>query len=519
VVGETVLGRFTLLERIGAGGFGTVYRGRDERLERAVAVKVIEAPRGAGRRVLREAQAAARLNHPGIVTLYELGEARGRAYLVSELVEGATLDELAGAGALVDRGVVELGAELCDALGHAHAHGVVHRDIKPQNVIVRVSGGPLAAGASRAKLMDFGTASLVDGPALTATGEVIGTIAYMAPEQAEGAEVGPPTDVYALALTLYECLSGQNPFARGAPAATARAIGDEAPPLCSHRPDIPPELGELIDSCLAPEPERRPPLGELGAGLDRATPRLSPDRPVPRPSRWERGVRSPSAPLVAAARVALLVAVTALVAWLGLVAGRPGAALVAAVLLVPAPLLLPSPLHWGLPAAAPLLGAIGIAPAYPALASLAATPGRRALLALLGWAWLVAAEAILGSRLLFETASPAPNGWSDSIVEAGSGVLLPILAPKSALIALVWAGGAVVLGALTRGRMVALELIAVLLWAAGVVALHGALANGGPEPAAGPLTVALVAVALAALWARSTGRLRPRPDVGVPPLP
>jgi eukaryotic-like serine/threonine-protein kinase len=517
VVGETVLGRFTLLERIGAGGFGTVYRGHDERLERAV--KVIEAPRGAGRRVLREAQAAARLNHPGIVTLYELGEARGRAYLVSELVEGATLDELAGEGALVDRDVVELGAELCDALGHAHAHGVVHRDIKPQNVIVRVSGGPLAAGASRAKLMDFGTACLVDGPALTATGEVIGTIAYMAPEQAEGAEVGPPTDVYALALTLYEGLSGQNPFARGAPAATARAIGDEAPPLGSHRPDIPPELGELIDSCLAPEPERRPPLGELGAGLDRAAPRLSPDRPVPRPSRRERGVPSPSAPLVAAARVALLVTVTALVAWLGLVAGRPGAALVAGVLLVPAPLLLPSPLHWGLPAAAPLLGAIGIAPAYPALASLAATPGRRALLALLGWAWLVAAEAILGSRLLFESASPAPNGWSDSIVEAGSGVLLPILAPKSALVALVWAGVAVVLGALTRGRMVALELIAVLLWAAGVVALHGALANGGPEPAAGPLTVALVVVALAALWARSTGRLRPRPDVGVPPLP
>jgi eukaryotic-like serine/threonine-protein kinase len=110
VVGETVLGRFKLLERIGAGGFGTVYRGRDERLERPVAVKVIEARGRSGRRVLREAQAAARLNHPGIVTLYELGEGDGRAYLVSELVDGATLDELAADGELSDREVAELGA-------------------------------------------------------------------------------------------------------------------------------------------------------------------------------------------------------------------------------------------------------------------------------------------------------------------------------------------------------------------------------------------------------------------------
>jgi eukaryotic-like serine/threonine-protein kinase len=520
VVGETVLGRFRLLERIGAGGFGTVYRGRDERLERAVAVKVIEAPRGAGRRVLREAQAAARLNHPGIVTLYELGEAGGRAYLVSELVEGATLYELAGEGALSDRDVVELGADVCDALGHAHSHGVVHRDIKPHNVIVRDLGGPPPAGTVRAKLMDFGTASLVDGPGLTATGEVIGTIAYMAPEQAEGAEAGSAADVYALALTLYECLSGENPFARGAPAATARAIGEPAPPLGSHRPELPAELCELIDACLAPQPELRPPLRELGAGLARVAPWVSAEHRVPARRRGRRGIESPSARVVAAARVALLVAVTALLAWLGVVAAYPGTALVAGALLLPALLMLPSPLHWGLPALAPLLGAVGIAPAYPAFASLAATPGRRALLALLGWAWLVAAEAILGSRLLFETASPAPEGWSRSIAEAASGVLLPIVAPRSVLVALVWAGGAVVLGAVIRGRMVALELIAVLLWAAGLVALHGALADGAPEPAAGPLAAALIAVAVAALWARSTGRLRPDADVGqVSPLP
>ena len=186
VVGETVLGRFTLIERIGAGGFGTVYSAWDERLQRRVAVKAIEARGEAGRRVLREAQAAARLNHRGIVTLYEMGEDGRHAYLVSELAEGETLDELASTGRISDRAVGRIGAELCDALAHAHANGVVHRDIKPQNIIVRPADTPLPAGAARAKLMDFGIAHLHDGAKLTRTGEVVGTIAYMAPEQAEG---------------------------------------------------------------------------------------------------------------------------------------------------------------------------------------------------------------------------------------------------------------------------------------------------------------------------------------------
>lgn len=517
-MGETTLGRFTLLERIGAGGFGTVYRGRDERLERPVAVKVIETPGGAGRRVLREAQAAARLNHPGIVTLYELGEAGGRAYLVSELVEGATLDRLALEGELSDRDVAELGAELCEALAHAHSHGVVHRDIKPQNVIVRE--GRVPAGSARAKLMDFGTAALIDGPALTATGEVIGTIAYMAPEQAEGAQTGPPTDVYALALALYECWAGRHPFSRATPAATARAIGEPVAPLAGARPDLPPELCDVVDSCLVPDPALRAPLAQLEAGLEAAAPALSDDHAVPAPRRRERILLAPSEPAVAIARIAVLALIAALAGWLSLAADRPGAALVVAVLGLPAPLLLPSPLQWGLPAAAPLLGAVGIAPAFPALAALAGTPARRAVLALLGWAWLVAAEAILDTRLLFETAAEAPDGWSLSLSEAATDVLAPILAPESVLVALVWAGGSLVLGALLRGRLVALELLAALIWAAGLVALHGALAGAAPEPAAAPLTIALVAVALVALWARSTGRVTGTPDAGRgPPLP
>ena len=135
VTDELVMERFRLLERIGSGGMGTVYRAFDERLQRPVAVKEVAASEPG--RVLREAQAAARLNHPGIVTLYELGERSGRALLVSELVPGATLAELRRSGALSDREAGELAADLCDALAHAHAHGVVHRDVKPENVIVR----------------------------------------------------------------------------------------------------------------------------------------------------------------------------------------------------------------------------------------------------------------------------------------------------------------------------------------------------------------------------------------------
>jgi eukaryotic-like serine/threonine-protein kinase len=519
VVGEMALGRFRLLERIGAGGFGTVYRGRDERLERPVAVKVIDTD-GSGRRPLREAHAAARLNHPGIVTVHELGEEDGRAYLVSELVEGRTLDELARDGALSDRDVAELGAELCDALAHAHAHGVVHRDIKPQNVIVRDRELPGPAGSARAKLMDFGTASLVGAPGLTATGEVIGTIAYMAPEQAEGLRAGPAADVYALALTLFECLSGRNPFSRATPAATARAIGEPVPPLSESRPDLPPDACGLIDACLGAEPERRPSLDELRDGLEEDAPWMSAEQPVPAPRRRGHRGWALSPPAAPVARIVTLSGLTALVAWLGLGAGRPGTALVVAALVLPVPLLLPAPAQWGLPPLAPLLGGVGLAPVYPALAAFAGTVARRALLAALGWAWLVAAEAILDSRLLFGTAEGAPGGWSESPGEAATAVLAPVLAPESLLMALVWTGGAVTLGAVIRGRVLALELLAVLLWAAGVVALHGALAGEAPDPAAGPLAAALVAIVVGAMWVRTARHAGTPPGAGrSAPLP
>ena len=262
LVGSLVLNRFLIERRIGSGGFGVVYEAWDGRLERPVAVKAIEQRGEAGRRVLREAQAAARLNHPGIVTLYEMGEEDGNALLVTELVEGATLARLAHAGELSDRAIGEIGADLCEALDHAHSRGVVHRDIKPQNVQVIEDSEP------RAKLMDFGVAHLVDDAPLTAAGDVVGTLAYMSPEQAEGRPAGPEADVYSLALVLSECWSGENPHRRATPAATARAIGARARPLRRLRPDLPRELSAEIDACLAARPNHRPSLEQLGTTIE-----------------------------------------------------------------------------------------------------------------------------------------------------------------------------------------------------------------------------------------------------------
>ncbi len=181
---DLVLGRYSLQRRIGAGGHGTVWCALDLRLEREVAVKVIAREGAPSRpRAEREARVAARLNHPGIVSLYELGEDDDAVYLVSELVRGRTMAELEAAGALSDRDVARIGAALCEALVHAHGNGVVHRDVKPQNVIVVAEP---AAGAGFAKLTDFGIAHLASGDPLTRTGDVVGTLAYMAPEQAAG---------------------------------------------------------------------------------------------------------------------------------------------------------------------------------------------------------------------------------------------------------------------------------------------------------------------------------------------
>jgi eukaryotic-like serine/threonine-protein kinase len=485
VVGELVLGRFLIEQRLGSGGYGTVYRAWDGRLERDVAVKVIEAEGEAGRRVMREAQAAARLNHPGIVTLYELGEEDGRAFLVSELVEGETLRDLSLDGRLSDREIGEIGADLCEALDHAHSRAVVHRDIKPQNVLV-TDRDPCA------RLMDFGIARVTDAAALTATGDVVGTLAYMAPEQAEGQAAGVEADTYALALTLYECWSGENPQRRTSPAATARALGTPLPPLGRKRRDLPPDLVEAIDAALAADPHARPPLEELGTTIEGALGQLDDTRSAPA----ARG-----APLLAAlggggfatalalASAAFLTGLTAaamiavgghalvwalalvplvsvlsllrvrlgywaasagLVAWLAFAAGRPGAALALGVLTVPPGLALGSSgVALLAPPAAPAFGVVGAASAFPLVAALADSWRARAIAAAGGFAWLAVAEVALRRDLLLGAQVEAPRGWQESAGSALTELLLPLLTqPRLIGSAALWALVAVLAGAL-----------------------------------------------------------------------
>ncbi|TMK74308.1 MAG: serine/threonine protein kinase [Actinobacteria bacterium] len=483
MVGELVMGRFRVIDRVGSGGMGTVYRAFDERLQRQVAVKEIAGVDA--RRVLREAQAAARLNHPGIVTLYELGSEGGRALLVSELVEGATLAELARCGDLSDREAAEFGADVCEALAHAHERGVVHRDVKPHNVIVRADDGV----GRRAKLMDFGIASLAGAPALTATGEVVGTLAYMAPEQAEGQLAGEPADVYALALTLYELWAGTNPVARATPAHTAREIGGPLPPLRAYRPELPQSLIACVDACLHPEPESRPPLAELHRRLQAAG--------------WLRATQ--------------LVALTAWGVAVTLVAapiGRPGLALVLGVLTAPAILVASRLASASLPLLAPLLGALSLAPVYPAVAGSRGTALERGVLAALGWCWLLVGAATLGLGSRMGLLDKAPHGWSRSTSGAASALLSPLLTPEALLGAMVFALAALALGVVLRAGHVALALLGVLLWAAGLEGALRLVADGGLS--ARPLLI--VAAALVAVIVEF--RRRPPAPAGRPaPIP
>jgi len=498
---DLVMGRFRIEERIGSGGMGTVYRAFDERLERTVAVKEIECA-GADR-VLREAQAAARLNHPTIVTLYELGERDGHAILVSELVDGHTLDRLARDGAISDRDVAQIGVDLCAALTHAHKRGVIHRDVKPQNAIVR----PWDSGRRRAKLMDFGIAAVAGAPALTATGEVVGTLAYMAPEQAEGQTAGPEADVYSLALTLYEAWAGENPVRRGSPAQTARQIGQVVPSLARVRPDLPKAIVAQIDACLEADPRNRPALGRLNAVLDRHGLELDDECAVPHPGGAESILGERSLPLIL-----ILAGIGVVLAALAGPAGMPGAALVCALLLAPALAVASHPLHAFLPVAAIPLGAVGCVAATAALVAVASRrPVERFVLGAVGFATYMTAAVGLdaGSRLALS--GPAPEGWEASLTDGLTEVVGTLGEPAAVLGMLTLGVAATVLGWVLRAHP-ALALVGAMMWSAGLGSALTALGNGAQGRQAGLLVLAAgLAVAIRA----STTRPAPPP----PPQP
>jgi hypothetical protein len=506
---QLVLGRYRLLERLGAGGFGEVWRARDELLHREVAVKRVRlGPDGHSERVAREAHASARLSHPAIVALYEACAVQDAFYLISELVHGATLARLIAEDALTDEEILEIGVALVGALAHAHARGVIHRDIKPQNVLVpdRVED---PAGA--AKLTDFGGASLMDEDALTRTGDVLGTLAYMAPEQSAGEEAGEEADLYALALVLYEALSGINPVRGATPAATARRIGCRLEPLERRRRDLPRALTRAIDAALLPSPRERGTLEQLRDGLQcerapraRLAPRppgthhptLKPRRPeglqTVRPSVAAAAVADAtpgeatapapagSGRLIALPRMVWLGCALALVVWQAW-AGRPGVALLLLAALLPL-LALPrrSGPWWLGCASAPALGLAGLAGVFPALAGQARRWPRRAALGALGFWWMALAEPLLARHLWLgpHAGTPARAAWEGSLGSSAAHVVGPLLSLGVALGAALWALGAVLLPWLVRGSNAALDIVAATVWSAAMVAFAPALGAG-----------------------------------------
>jgi eukaryotic-like serine/threonine-protein kinase len=256
VVGRRIAGRYELGAQLGEGGVGVVWRAEDTLLGRPVAIKEVELPpavrdqqRAALRaRVIREARAAARLSHPGAVTLFDVVSDDGQDYIVMELIDGPNLDQLVvDSGPLEPRRAAVMGLRLLATLEAAHRAGIVHRDVKPSNVLIRDDGST--------KLTDFGTASLTGDPELTATGVVVGSPAYMAPEQIRGLEVGPPTDLWALGATLYFAVEGEPPFKSSkVPFEVLNAIIND-PPRPATRLGA---LGPVIDGLLRKEPADRP---------------------------------------------------------------------------------------------------------------------------------------------------------------------------------------------------------------------------------------------------------------------
>jgi eukaryotic-like serine/threonine-protein kinase len=256
--GSVLGGKYRLEARIGEGGMAEVFRGLDVRLDRPVAIKILKPDLakdpGFVERFQREAQAVARLNHPGIVSVFDSGSDDGTHYIVMELIEGRTLGEfLAGGGHLSADKSVEIAEHVCDALGAAHANGVIHRDIKPGNIIVDRRGV--------VKVTDFGIAHFATGPdTLAKTATVLGTAAYLSPEQAKGEPVDERSDIYSLGCVLYEMLTNSPPFGGDSAVAVATKHVNEAPvPPSARSQDVPPRLDAVVMRALAKNPANRYP--------------------------------------------------------------------------------------------------------------------------------------------------------------------------------------------------------------------------------------------------------------------
>jgi eukaryotic-like serine/threonine-protein kinase len=266
VTGEVICGRYRLERRFGVGAMSEVWAAHDLELDRAVAVKLLGAATDP-LRFEREAQTVAGLSHPNISRVFDFGKTDGRPFIVFEFLPGGSLEERLQPGRpLPDEETARVAADVAAALAHAHEHGVLHRDVKPANVLFDEEGN--------AKLADFGIARIGDASTLTEAGTMLGTAAYISPEQARAEPVTPAADVYTFGVVLYRLLTGQLPFeAEGSLELALLHVNEEPTPIYELRPDAPPPLERVATWSLAKAPEDRPPDGTaLVAALAQGAP-------------------------------------------------------------------------------------------------------------------------------------------------------------------------------------------------------------------------------------------------------
>jgi serine/threonine protein kinase len=314
VVTGQKIGPYEVAAQIGAGGMGEVYRARDPRLGRDVAIKVLPSSFSSDpdrlQRFAQEARAAAALNHPNILAIFDIGEDKGAPYVVSELLEGETLRDRLRSGALSIRKSIDFALQIAHGLAAAHEKGIVHRDLKPENLFITHD--------NRVKILDFGLAKLIhpdenpgsgDAPTIqvaTDPGVVMGTVGYMSPEQVRGKAADHRSDIFSFGSILYEMLSGKRAFHGDSPADTMSAIlKDDPPELSETARNIPPALQRVVNHCLEKNPGQRfQSAGDVAFNLESLTEISSPSkaamRTVPAPSRWRRVLAGLAALLFAA---------------------------------------------------------------------------------------------------------------------------------------------------------------------------------------------------------------------------
>jgi tRNA A-37 threonylcarbamoyl transferase component Bud32 len=537
-----VLGRYDLQEVIGRGATSRVYRALDRATGRDVAVKEIPIDLGLERRVGAEIRAASRLEHHGVVRMLDWGEDSESLYLISELIDGPSLERVYADTPPGDRAAAEMAADVLDALAHAHERGVIHRDIKPANILVDDDG--------HARVTDLGVARLSGESGMTQTGGVVGTMAYMAPEQATGEVVTGAADVWAATLVLYEGLTGRNPLLGASPADTARraALGEVAP-IRTLRPDLPERLSRAIDAGLSPDPNARPDAARLARVVREEADELP-------EGRGKRAIALLSGPLppaltgVAAAILGGMIAERGFstsafgTAGIALIAGIIGAwrapvAALGLVLLAGAGMATAAPAFTGiaviialllvmtgsrhgrlilLPVLAPVLAAWGLLPLYAIAAGSTRSVASRIWTSVAGMLAVLAWQIVAGASSFMFTGGEQWGIWDRlegvrSPMAAGDLLLRPLGAHPQALIA----AGIMIAAALTwplvlRSRGTT-RISTAVLWGAGVTIAAGLLGGGGLWAVGAVIPSAILAIA----WAARPWRVFTRRDAGQSP--